>query len=207
MQISDKYLLPWKQNRGSWRRSLPRGPRSSRAGLLWPLAGSPRAQSRVAVDQTASLRRQAQTPSCTLSRSFRLVLRCGRLSQKGVKREWVVRLCGEMILVFISSSDFSPSWDPTAQVIPMRLSSQRRWPQVVARLPLVPKLGQNREVERKPGKKEAGASNGTTLVQTRRRTWRSGAGSPGRGPGLRPPGGAGTPGACAVRPQPRPQLP
>lgn len=114
-------------------------------------AGSPRAPSRVrdGGDQTASSAAKLRLQSCALSRSFRFVLRCERLSQKGV-----MRLCGEMILVFISSPEFSPSWDPTARVIPMRMNHLRRWPQDVARPSLVPKQGQNPEEERKPGKKK-----------------------------------------------------
>lgn len=84
VQISGKYPLFFETKRGLCQKSLPRGPRSNKAGLLRP--GSRRAVSCVRVSQPASLHSEAQTRSCALSRPFLPVLRCERVSQKGVMR-------------------------------------------------------------------------------------------------------------------------
>lgn len=111
-------------------------------------------------DQTASSAARLRLQRCALSRSFRLVLRCERLSQKGV-----MRLCREMILVFISSPDFSPSWDPTASSYP--LEDEQPTPLAPRCCPPLTRAQTRAEPRRREEtrKEKAGVSNGPHLCR------------------------------------------
>ena len=147
---------------------------------------------------------QAQTrDACSPSPSLP-VPSCRRLSQNGVLR--VSRLTFEgkcrsqfSLLILISHPAGTP-----ARVIPPGMRGRRRVSRDAAHTPTHAQTRIESRSREETGKERSGCFKLIPVAQKQRC---SREGSAGGSPGLRPPGFAGAPGACAVRPQPRTPLP
>lgn len=185
----------WKQNSG-WCRSLPRGPpSSSRAGSLE--GAIPRLRR---WGPNRQLRRQAQTPElCALP----VLPPCAQMRATIPERSYATLSGNDSSFHFFWF--FSLLGPDCFELSPWGWTTYAAGPKMLPAPHSCPNKGRTQK-EGGNQKRKSGCFKWTTLVPTRQRSCKSREGNPGRGRGLRPPGGAGTPGACAVRPQPQPQL-